>query len=91
MGWLWLNATLGAPFAAAVIGVPLWLVLTRPDRAPEPATQPGWRRSRAVAGATAPAGRGHRAQRTPGSGLSSGPDTSPRRPAGRLALDGNRR
>ena len=53
MGWLWLNLTLGALFAAAIIGVPLWLVLTRPDRAPEPADQPGWWRSRAVPGAIA--------------------------------------
>jgi hypothetical protein len=91
MAWLWLNLTLGALFAAAIIGVPLWLVLNRPDRAPEPGDQPSWWRSRAVAGAAVPAGRGQRAQRTPGSGLSPSPDVSPRRPSGRLALDGNRR
>ncbi|HLX49012.1 MAG TPA: hypothetical protein VKS82_11825 [Streptosporangiaceae bacterium] len=91
MAWLWLNLTLGALFAAAIIGVPLWLVLTRPDRAPEPADQPGWWRSRVVADAAAAAGRGQRAQRTHRSGLLPSPGTSPSRPAGRLALDGNRR
>jgi hypothetical protein len=91
MAWLWLNLTLGILFAAAIIGVPLWLVLTRPDRVPEPADQPSWWRSRAVAGAAAPAGLGQRAQRTPRSGLSPSLGMSPGRPAGRLALDGNRR
>jgi hypothetical protein len=91
MAWLWLNLTLGTLFAAAIIGVPLWLVLTRPDRAPEPAEQPSWWRSRAVAGAVAPAGRGQRGTAHTRSGLSPSPGMSPRRPAGRLAVDGNRR
>jgi hypothetical protein len=91
MIWLWLNLTLGALFAAAIIGVPLGLVLTRPDDAPEPSGQPGWWRSRAVAGAAAPAGRGQRSQRTHRSGPYPSPGTSPSRPAGRLAADGSRR
>jgi hypothetical protein len=91
MVWLWLNLTLGALFVAAIVGVPLWLVLKRPDRTPEYADQPAWWRSRAVAGAAVPAGRGQRAQRTSRPGLSPSPGTSPSRRTGRLALDGNRR
>ena len=41
MSWLWLNIPLMALFAAAVAGIPLWLVLRRPDFGPEPASRPG--------------------------------------------------
>jgi hypothetical protein len=29
--WVWLNICFGALFILAVIGVPLWMVITRPD------------------------------------------------------------
>ena len=41
MTWLWLNVPLMVLFAAAVVGIPLWLVLRRPDFGPEPASRPG--------------------------------------------------
>jgi hypothetical protein len=44
--WLWLNLGLGALFVLAIVGVPLWLVLTRPDTPPARAELPAWRRVR---------------------------------------------
>jgi len=41
VSWLWLNISLMVLFAAAVVGIPLWLVLRRPDFGPEPASRPG--------------------------------------------------
>jgi len=41
MTWLWLNIPLMVLFAAAVVGIPLWLVLRRPDFGPEPASRSG--------------------------------------------------
>ena len=41
MSWLWLNIPLMVLFAAAVAGIPLWLVLRRPDFGPETASRPG--------------------------------------------------
>ena len=41
MNWLWLNIPLMVLFAAAVAGIPLWLVLRRPDFGPEAASRPG--------------------------------------------------
>ncbi len=32
--WIWLNVPLMAVFFLATAGIPLWLVLKRPDRAP---------------------------------------------------------
>jgi hypothetical protein len=32
--WFWLNMPLAAVFFAAVTGIPLWLVIKRPDTAP---------------------------------------------------------
>ena len=32
--WLWLNVSLMAVFFLATAGIPLWLVLERPERAP---------------------------------------------------------
>ena len=32
--WFWLNVPLMAVFFLATAGIPLWLVLKRPDRAP---------------------------------------------------------
>jgi hypothetical protein len=37
MNWFWLNIPLAAVFFAAWVGVPLWLVIKRPDE--EPARQ----------------------------------------------------
>jgi hypothetical protein len=36
MNWLWLNIPLMAAFSLAVAGIPMWLVLRRPEAAPEP-------------------------------------------------------
>jgi hypothetical protein len=44
--WLWLNLGLGALFVLVIVGVPLWLVISRPDRATRPADLPGWRQAR---------------------------------------------
>ena len=41
MSWLWLNIPLMVLFAAAAAGIPLWLVLRRPDFGPQAADQPG--------------------------------------------------
>ncbi|HTX85521.1 MAG TPA: hypothetical protein VME44_25320 [Streptosporangiaceae bacterium] len=41
MNWLWLNIPLMAVFFLAVAGIPLWLVLRRPDFAAAPADQRG--------------------------------------------------
>jgi hypothetical protein len=37
VNWFWINVLLMAVISVAVIGIPLWLVLTRPDFGPEPA------------------------------------------------------
>jgi len=42
--WLWINLSLGAPFVLAIVGLPLWLVLKRPDTGPDTAHAPAWRR-----------------------------------------------
>ena len=44
--WLWLNLGLGALFVLAIVGVPLWLVITRPDTPPARAELPTWHRAR---------------------------------------------
>ena len=44
--WMWLNICFGALFILAVVGVPLWMVLARPDTGPRPAPAsppPAWR------------------------------------------------
>lgn len=60
--WLWVNLALGAPFVLAVVGVPLWLVVTRPDAGPHPrrASRERRRHVRARA-AAATSGRASRA------------------------------
>lgn len=40
MNWLWLNVPLMAVFFLAVAGIPLWLVLRRPDFSVAPADAP---------------------------------------------------
>lgn len=37
MLWFWLSIPLAAVFFGAWYGIPLWMVLTRPDWGPEPA------------------------------------------------------
>jgi hypothetical protein len=39
MSWFWLNMPLGAVFFLAVAGIPLGMVLRRPDTRPSAATQ----------------------------------------------------
>jgi hypothetical protein len=41
VSWLWINIPLMVVFGGAVAGIPLWLVLRRPDFGPEPASRPG--------------------------------------------------
>jgi hypothetical protein len=41
VNWFWLNVPLMALFFLAVAGIPLWLVLRRPDFAAAPADQRG--------------------------------------------------
>jgi hypothetical protein len=41
VNWLWLNIPLMAAFFIGVAGIPLWLVLRRPDFGPQAADQPG--------------------------------------------------
>jgi hypothetical protein len=35
--WMWLNICFGALFIVAVVAVPLWMVIARPDTGPLPA------------------------------------------------------
>jgi hypothetical protein len=56
MAWIWLNLLLGALFVLAIVGIPLWLVITRPDTGPKPAEVAAWHRWRTAFG--------HRHQRT---------------------------
>lgn len=44
--WLWLNLAIGALFVLAIVGVPLWLVVARPDTLPSAAELPSWRSAR---------------------------------------------
>jgi hypothetical protein len=37
---VWINVLLAIPFIALWAGIPLWLVLRRPDRRPQPAAVP---------------------------------------------------
>jgi hypothetical protein len=41
VNWIWLNIPLMVVFFVAVAGIPLWLVLRRPDFAAAPADQRG--------------------------------------------------
>ena len=42
--WLWVNLSLGAMFVLAIVGVPLWLVIARPDTGPQSVSAAAWRR-----------------------------------------------
>ena len=37
---VWINVLLAIPFIALWAGIPLWLVLSRPDTRPQPAARP---------------------------------------------------
>jgi hypothetical protein len=41
VSWMWVNVPLMVVFFCAVAGIPLWLVLRRPDFGPAPAGRPG--------------------------------------------------
>ena len=38
--WIWLNLVFGALFVSAVVGIPLWMVIARPDTGPQHASAP---------------------------------------------------
>jgi hypothetical protein len=40
MSWFWMNVPVEIVFLAAWIGIPMWLVLRHPDRAPGAAAAP---------------------------------------------------
>jgi len=40
---VWMNVLLAIPFVALWAGIPLWLVLRRPDTRPQPAAAPAAR------------------------------------------------
>ena len=52
--WLWVNLASGAPFVAAIVGVPLWLVITRPGTGPAPRLNAAPRRIQAAARGSRP-------------------------------------
>lgn len=60
--WLWLNLALASLFVLAMVGVPLWLVISRPDSGAAPAQLPAWWWARERRAAQAAAAR-HRAAR----------------------------
>jgi hypothetical protein len=75
--WLWVNLSLGALFVMAIVGIPLWMVLKRPDTgtASAPAIQPAhalareatahvWRTARWQAAAATLAGSRREAERS---------------------------
>lgn len=51
MNWLWLNVPLGSLIFLAVAGIPMWLVIKRPDTRLDPASP----RRAALAAARVPA------------------------------------
>ena len=86
MSWLWLNVPLMVLFAAAIVGIPLCLVLRRPDFGPEPAGRPGEAVPATIAARYAEAG----AHRTPHASRSADADVH-RRVARQYALAGAHR
>jgi hypothetical protein len=49
VSWFWMFLPLGAVFFFATAGIPMWLVLARPDFGPEPAGRTGRERAQAAA------------------------------------------
>ena len=47
--WLWANLGLGAVFVLAIVGIPLWMVLRRPDVGADAATPVTTRPAHALA------------------------------------------
>jgi hypothetical protein len=47
--WLWVNLSFGALFVLAIVGIPLWMVLRRPDTGPGAAAAPAARPAHALA------------------------------------------
>ncbi len=47
--WLWVNLSLGALFVLAIVGIPLWMVLRRPDIGPDAASPATVRPAHALA------------------------------------------
>ena len=49
--WMWFNLSLAAVFFAAIVGIPLWMVLKHPDVGPkvEAELAHAWKRSRTTA------------------------------------------
>jgi hypothetical protein len=48
MNWFWLNMPLAAVFFGAWVGIPMWLVFKRPDRADQPLAVPALAHSQAA-------------------------------------------
>jgi hypothetical protein len=69
--WIWLNIVFGALFVLAVVGIPLWMVIARPDTGPRHASAPSRRASSSTgrsphpAGLAAAAGAGQLSRRWP--------------------------
>jgi hypothetical protein len=40
MSWFWMNIPLAVAFFGVWVGVPMWLILKRPDRGPAPVAAP---------------------------------------------------
>ena len=49
MNWLWINLALGAFFVLAIVGIPLWIVIARPDTGPPAGPRPAPARRQASA------------------------------------------
>jgi hypothetical protein len=47
--WLWVNLSFGTLFVLAIVGIPLWMVLRRPDTGPGTAAMPAARPAHALA------------------------------------------
>ena len=86
MNWLWLNIPLMAVFSVAVAGIPLWLVLRRPDFGPAHAGRPEEAVPATIAARYVEAG----AHRTPHTARPADADVH-RRVARQYALAGGRR
>ena len=57
MSWVWLNLPLGGVIFLAIAGIPLWMVIKRPDRGPSYGTVPAGPPATQVRARGAAAGR----------------------------------
>ncbi len=62
MNWVWLNIPLGTAIFAAMVGIPLWLVIKRPDTGPGAAAANQMARARAAAAPPAAGSAASRAE-----------------------------